>query len=66
MRLGDSDLVSRHRGDDTRTLCYRPLDEEFPLTFVTDPDGLVAEAVAVLDDGTEPIRFRRAPEGNSA
>jgi CubicO group peptidase (beta-lactamase class C family) len=60
VRLGEYELEPRHRHYDTWDLRYRPLDQEFPLTFVTDADGVVAEAVSPLDPQSDPIRFRRA------
>lgn len=61
VRLGAADLQTRHRHFDTWDLHYAPLDEDFPLTFVTDADGVVAEAVSPLDSDSDPVRFRRVP-----
>lgn len=61
VRLGEAELKTTHRHLDTWDLHYAPLDEDFPLTFVTDADGTVAEAVAPLDLETGLVRFHRVP-----
>ena len=59
-RAGTADLFLSHRHFDTWDARYLPLDERFPLTFVTDADGVVAEVRAGLDVGA-PVRFVRRP-----
>lgn len=61
VRAGAYDLDTRHRHFDTWDLRYDQLDVDVALTFVTNSDGTVDEAVAELDPQTDPIRFRRLP-----
>jgi len=61
-RLGDLDFVAEHRHFDTWTARYEPFDEEFPMTFVTNADGDVAEVVSPVGEPmVAPIRFTRIP-----
>jgi CubicO group peptidase (beta-lactamase class C family) len=59
VRLGELDLAAHHRHFDTWTLEYAPLEESWPLTFLTDPDGAVCAAKIPLEPSFEPIRFER-------
>ena len=52
-----------HRHFDTWTARYEPFDMEFPITFVTDADGDVAEVVVPLEPMVAPIRFARSVAG---
>jgi CubicO group peptidase (beta-lactamase class C family) len=65
VRLGELDLSAVHRHFDTWTVEYRPadaaLDESWPLTFVTGPDGVVGAAALPLEEKVPPIRFEHAP-----
>lgn len=61
-RLGDLDLESKHRHFDTWDLKYAPLQASWTITFVTDADGLISEAVIPLEPELDPIRFRRATD----
>jgi CubicO group peptidase (beta-lactamase class C family) len=58
-RLGELDFAGTHRHFDTWTARYEPFDSDFPMTFVTDADGAVAEIVSPLEPLTAPIRFAR-------
>ena len=60
--LGALELATAHRHFDTWTATYAPLEVIFPLTFVTDAEGTVAEARAEIDPGS-PVAFTRRPEG---
>ena len=60
--LGELDLGSTYRHYDTWTARFEAFDESFPLTFVTDADGVIAEVVAPLDEQAQPIRFARRPD----
>ncbi len=59
MTLGELDLTVKHRHYDTWTARYEPLEIEFPVTFLTDADGKIAESWAALEETLSPIRFRR-------
>lgn len=58
-RLGEFDLEAAHRHYDTWELRYAALEVDFTATFVTDADGVVAEAVLPLDPTSSPARFAR-------
>ncbi|HEV2370083.1 MAG TPA: DUF3471 domain-containing protein, partial [Acidimicrobiales bacterium] len=60
VRVGESALTCRHRHYDTWDLRYEPLGLDLTVTFFTDPDGKVTEAVLPMDAETGPARFRRA------
>jgi hypothetical protein len=60
--LGELDLSATHRHFDTWTARYEALDIDFPVTFFTDADGLITEALAGLESLVAPIRFRRVPD----
>src|SRR5205823_2902374 len=64
-RLGELDFAGTHRHYDTWTTRYEPFDEDFPMTFVTNADGDVAEVVTPLDPMTPPIRFTRQHQEES-
>jgi CubicO group peptidase (beta-lactamase class C family) len=59
VRLGELDLVTRHRHFDTWTALYEALHTEFPITFVTDAEGVISEAVVPLEDAVPAVRFTR-------
>ena len=60
--LGELPFSATHRHFDTWTCRYEPFEQSFPVTFVTDAEGAVAEAVAGLEDQTPAIRFTRVVE----
>lgn len=61
--LGETELAAAWRHLDTWTVRHRhpdpALEQSWPLTFVTGPDGAVAEALLPLEESLPPIRFRR-------
>jgi len=57
VRLGELDLKAGYRHFDTWTLHYEPLDERWPLTFLTNPEGRICAAEIPLEPSIEPIRF---------
>jgi CubicO group peptidase (beta-lactamase class C family) len=57
IRLGEVDLTSRYRHFETWTVSYPPLDESWPLTFITDAEGQVSAVEIPLEPLTKPIRF---------
>ncbi|HZU73030.1 MAG TPA: serine hydrolase [Acidimicrobiales bacterium] len=59
LRVGEFDVEARHRHYDTWDLHYGPLEVDLTATFVTDPEGRIAEAVLPLDPACPPTRFRR-------
>lgn len=59
VRVGECDLACTHRHYDTWDLRYEPLELDLTITFFTDADGTVAEAVLPLDAETGPVRFHR-------
>jgi CubicO group peptidase (beta-lactamase class C family) len=59
-RLEAGELALRHRHFETWDAHYEPLDETFPLTFVTDVAGEVTELRALIDAGAPPVCFRRS------
>ena len=63
--LGELDFTATHRHFDTWTARYEPFDSDFPMTFVTDAEGEVAEVVTPLEPMTAPIRFTRRQEEES-
>jgi hypothetical protein len=66
-RLGEFDLEAKHRHYDTWELRYAALEIDFTVTFVTDAEGVVAEAVLPLDPTCAPTRFaRRVPSEGAA
>jgi len=60
-KLAELDLTSKYRHYDTWTAGFEAFQMDFPITFVTDADGNVAEAVAPLEPLVQPIRFARKP-----
>jgi CubicO group peptidase (beta-lactamase class C family) len=64
INLGELDCKASYRHFDTWTGRYDPLDVTFPLTFVTNADGEVAEVRAEIDPG-EPVTFTRSSEGGA-
>jgi CubicO group peptidase (beta-lactamase class C family) len=62
MRLGELVLITSHRHFDTWTAEYPPLAETVSVTFCTDADGNVRDAVLPLDDSTGEVTFRRRPD----
>lgn len=62
VRVGEMPMTATHRNLDTWDLRYDVLDVDFPLTFLTDADGQVAEALVALEDATGPTRFRRVAQ----
>jgi CubicO group peptidase (beta-lactamase class C family) len=61
--IGELDLTATYRHYDTWTARFEAFEMSFPLTFVTDADGVVAEIVAPLEPLVAPVRFaRRADE----
>jgi CubicO group peptidase (beta-lactamase class C family) len=65
VRIGESDVTALHRLHDTWNLHYAPLELDLPVTFVTDADGLVAEAVVPLEPTCGVTRFRRVDIGTT-
>ena len=57
--MGELDLSMTYRHFDTWTARYEPFEEEFPMTFVTNADGDVAEVVSPWEPLVAPIRFAR-------
>jgi CubicO group peptidase (beta-lactamase class C family) len=55
--LGELELTARYRHFETWTVSYAPLDESWPLTFLTDADGRVSAAEIPLEPAIKPIRF---------
>jgi hypothetical protein len=55
--LGELELTARYRHFETWTVSYAPLDESWPLTFLTDADGRVSAAEIPLEPTIKPIRF---------
>lgn len=55
--LGELDLDTRYRHFETWTVDYPPLDESWPMTFLTDPDGKVSAVEVPLEYSIKPIRF---------
>lgn len=55
--LGELDLTSRYRHFETWTVRYPPLDEGWPLTFITNADGQVSAVEMPLEPSIAPIRF---------
>ncbi len=64
--LGSEELACRHRHYDTWDLRYEDLDFKVTLTFYTDPEGVVSEAILPLEAGSAPIRFGRRPAAAEA
>ena len=64
VRIGDSDLTTKHRHFDTWDLRYEPLEADFTVTFVADAEGLVREAVVPLEEA-HPTRFARGADGGT-
>jgi CubicO group peptidase (beta-lactamase class C family) len=62
VQVGEVPMVARHRHFDVWQFRHEQLDEQFPIRFVTDDDGFVAEAVVPFEPTTAPIRFRRVPD----
>lgn len=58
-RLGELTFTGRHRHYDTWTLEYQPLEETTSVTFRTDADGNVREAVLPLEPETGDVVFVR-------
>jgi CubicO group peptidase (beta-lactamase class C family) len=58
-RLGELDFSAKHRHHDTWMARYDALELDVPVTFVTDADGMVAEARAGLEPTLPPIAFVR-------
>jgi len=59
LQVGELEFATAHRHFETWTIAYDLLHATYPLTFVTDPDGFVSEAVIPFEDGIPPIRFLR-------
>jgi CubicO group peptidase (beta-lactamase class C family) len=59
VELGELKVTSKHRHYDTWDLDYEPLADSWPLSFVTNIDGQIAEAVIAFDPSVAPIRFAR-------
>lgn len=59
MKLGELEVTATHRHFDMWTARYEPLGFTFPVTFVTDAEGMVAEAWAGLEPALPTIPFRR-------
>ena len=57
--LESGELALTHRHFDTWDARYDQLDDAFPLTFLTDADGAVAEIRVPIDAGAPPVSFRR-------
>lgn len=64
--LGELELTSRYRHFETWTVRYAPLDESWPLTFLTDADGRVSALEIPLDPSINPIRFEAVTEDTDA
>ena len=64
--LGELALSADHRHFDTWTARYEPLDTSFAVTFITDAESAVAEAVADLEPSVTPVRFVRRPDATEA
>jgi CubicO group peptidase (beta-lactamase class C family) len=62
VRLGKLDCTASYRHFDTWTGRYEPLDVTFPLTFVTNAEGVVTEVRAEIDPGS-PVTFTRSEGG---
>jgi CubicO group peptidase (beta-lactamase class C family) len=60
--LGELDLPARYRHFETWTVSYPPLDERWPLTFLTDADGQVSALEIPLESSLPPIRFNAVKE----
>jgi CubicO group peptidase (beta-lactamase class C family) len=60
VQLGESFLPATHRRFETWDLLYPALDERTTVTFFTDADGIVSEAVLPLDPTAPPIRLKRS------
>ena len=63
VRIGEADLIASHRHLDTWDLHYEPLEVDFALTFGTDADGAVADAVLASDAMESKVRFTRLDGG---
>jgi CubicO group peptidase (beta-lactamase class C family) len=63
--VGSEPFEARHRHYDTWDLRYPDLDFDVTVSFNTDPAGVVSEAVLPMDAAAAPIRFSRAPSGES-
>ena len=65
-RLGECDVEATHRHLDTWDLTYAPLDTDATVSFTTDADGEVCEAVVVFEiDETQPVRYERRDGGGA-
>jgi hypothetical protein len=64
VRMGEAELEARHRHFDTWDLHYDPLGADGTLTFLTGPDGAVAEARLSLEPG-ELLAFVRQDPASS-
>lgn len=59
-RLGEFPVTSAHRHFDTWDITYEALDAKATVTFGTDAEGTVAEAIVNFDvDDSGPIRYVR-------
>lgn len=64
-RLGEFAVTSTHRHFDTWDINYEALDAKATVTFVTDADGAVAEAVVDFEvEDSGPIRYLRTTSGD--
>jgi len=63
VRIGEMDVDATYRHYDTWSLRYEPLDADWSLTFLTNPEGRISAAETPLEPQANPIRFERKPEG---
>ena len=63
VQLGEFGQETKHRHYDTWDLHYVALDSNAVMTFNTDADGVIAEAVVTYDGAPAPIRYLRVREG---
>lgn len=64
--LGELNLPARYRHFETWTVSYPPLDERWPMTFLTDADGRVSALEIPLESSLPPIRFDAVKEEREA
>ena len=62
MRIGEYAHEAKHRGFDTWDLRYVALDSKATLSFFTDPDGVVSEAVVRFEDVAASVRYNRVKD----
>lgn len=58
VRMGDFDVVAKHRHYETWDLRYDALGADFPATFLTNADGVVAAVEVEFEPGST-VRFDR-------